>query len=140
MSPSAIDTIVNNSSLTSLENYFENSKSSYIENGVKTPKQLIGNALIERVQNIDHDTCEAGEEDTFFVADLGEVYRQHMRWKKNLPRVKPFYGEYNGTQIGMILTSTFQPSSVTRIPKLFAFWQNLVPGLIVPPRPKSNSS
>jgi ornithine decarboxylase len=95
MSPSAIDTIINNPSLTSLENYFENSKSSHIEhgNGVNVPKQLIGNALMERVQNIDHDTCEAGEEDTFFVADLGEVYRQHMRWKKNLPRVKPFYGK-----------------------------------------------
>jgi ornithine decarboxylase len=26
------------------------------------------------------------------VADLGEVYRQHLRWKLNLPRVKPFYG------------------------------------------------
>jgi ornithine decarboxylase len=27
------------------------------------------------------------------VADLGDVYRQHLRWKLNLPRVKPFYGE-----------------------------------------------
>jgi hypothetical protein len=27
------------------------------------------------------------------VADLGEVYRQHLRWKRNLPRVKPFYGK-----------------------------------------------
>jgi ornithine decarboxylase len=95
MSPSAIDTIVNNPSLESLETYFENTKRSYINlnNGVTVPKQLIGNALKERVQDIDHDTCEAGEEDTFFVADLGEVYRQHMRWKKNLPRVKPFYGK-----------------------------------------------
>ncbi|KAK3904975.1 pyridoxal-dependent decarboxylase [Staphylotrichum tortipilum] len=54
-------------------------------------KELIGHALRERVENIDHDYCEAGEEDTFFVADLGEVYRQHLRWKLNLPRVKPFY-------------------------------------------------
>jgi ornithine decarboxylase len=34
-----------------------------------------------------------GEEDAFFVADLGEVYRQHLRWKKNLGRVKPHYGK-----------------------------------------------
>jgi ornithine decarboxylase len=54
-------------------------------------KELIGNALRERVESIDHEFCEAGEEDTFFVADLGEVYRQHLRWKLNLPRVKPFY-------------------------------------------------
>ncbi|TVY27575.1 Ornithine decarboxylase [Lachnellula hyalina] len=89
MSSSATETLV---TTPTLDRYFENSKSSYIElNGVNTPKQLIGNALKERVQNIDHDICEPGDEDTFFVADLGEVYRQHMRWKLNLPRVKPFY-------------------------------------------------
>ncbi|KAK0635302.1 pyridoxal-dependent decarboxylase [Bombardia bombarda] len=54
-------------------------------------KQLIGDALRERVENIDHEYCDPGDEDTFYVADLGEVYRQHLRWKMNLPRVKPFY-------------------------------------------------
>jgi ornithine decarboxylase len=57
-----------------------------------SPKRLIGDALRNRVENIDHEFCDPGEEDTFFVADLGEVYRQHLRWKLNLPRVKPFYG------------------------------------------------
>ena len=57
------------------------------------PKTLIGEALQQRVQNVDHELCEPGDEDTFFVADLGEVYRQHLRWKKNLPGVRPFYGE-----------------------------------------------
>lgn len=56
-----------------------------------SPKHLIGEALRRRVESIDHEDCEAGDEDTFFVADLGEVYRQHIRWKLNLPRVKPFY-------------------------------------------------
>lgn len=59
-----------------------------------TAKELIGNALRQRVESIDHEDCEPGEEDTFFVADLGEVYRQHLRWKMNLPRVKPFYGKW----------------------------------------------
>lgn len=59
--------------------------------GHVSPKQLIGDALRQRVENIDHEFCEPGDEDTFFVADLGEVYRQHLRWKLNLPRVKPFY-------------------------------------------------
>lgn len=101
MSPSAITTIETTPSLTSIHTYFEANKDSYIENyngGTQhenNSKQLIGNALKERVQSIDHDDCEPGEEDTFFVADLGEVYRQHMRWKLNLPRVKPFYGESN---------------------------------------------
>lgn len=57
-----------------------------------SPKELIGAALRARVESIDHEFCEPGDEDTFFVADLGEVYRQHMRWKLNLPRVRPFYG------------------------------------------------
>ncbi|KAI1258800.1 ornithine decarboxylase [Xylariaceae sp. FL1019] len=59
--------------------------------GAVTAKQMIGDALRQRVTNIDHESCDPGDEDTFFVGDLGEVYRQHMRWKKNLPRVKPFY-------------------------------------------------
>ncbi|KAK3327611.1 pyridoxal-dependent decarboxylase [Cercophora scortea] len=59
--------------------------------GGPSAKQLIGEALRQRVENIDHENCDPGEEDTFFVADLGEVYRQHLRWKLNLPRVKPFY-------------------------------------------------
>lgn len=57
------------------------------------PKTLIGDALQKRVESIDHEACDAGEEDAFFVADLGDVYRQHMRFKKYLPRVKPFYGK-----------------------------------------------
>lgn len=66
--------------------FFEN------KNGhLGTPKQLISDALRHRIETVDPEFCEAGEEDTFFVADLGEVYRQHLRWKLNLPRVKPFY-------------------------------------------------
>jgi len=55
-------------------------------------KTLIANALQERIDSIDYDSCEPGGEDAFFVGDLGEIYRQHMRWKRNLPRVEPFYG------------------------------------------------
>lgn len=56
---------------------------------------LISQALQTRINGIDPDECEAGVEDAFFVADLGEVYRQHMRWKINLPRVEPFYGKHH---------------------------------------------
>jgi ornithine decarboxylase len=64
-----------------------------VDYGAGLSKQLIGEALKSRVEAVDPDTCDTGEEETFFVADLGEVYRQHMRWKKNLARVKPHYGE-----------------------------------------------
>lgn len=91
MSPSAITAISTTTSLTNIDAFVENTKDAYIElNGAvdpNDPKQLIGDALKERVKNIDHEICDPGDEDTFFVADLGEVYRQHMRWKLNLPRV-----------------------------------------------------
>ncbi|RCI11404.1 hypothetical protein L249_7684 [Ophiocordyceps polyrhachis-furcata BCC 54312] len=54
-------------------------------------KTLIGEALDRRVSSINHDECSPGDEDTFYVADLGHVYRQHLGWKKHLPRVKPFF-------------------------------------------------
>ncbi|KAK2737622.1 Ornithine decarboxylase [Onygenales sp. PD_40] len=54
-------------------------------------KDLIFSILKEKVAGIDTQTCLPGEEDPFYVADLGQVYRQHIRWKKNLGRVKPFY-------------------------------------------------
>jgi ornithine decarboxylase len=94
MSPSAIDTLITPPIDHNIDSYFDNSKDTYKteNNGANLPKQLIGAALNNRVNSIDFETCEAGDEDTFFVADLGEVYRQHMRWKSNLPRVKPFYG------------------------------------------------
>lgn len=57
-------------------------------------KALIQKVLKEQIARVNVDTCEPGEEDAFYVADLGEVYRQHLRWKLNLARVKPFYGEF----------------------------------------------
>lgn len=59
--------------------------------GRVAPAALVGQALKQRVESIDFESCTAGEEDAFFVADLGEVYRQHLRWKMNLKRVRPFY-------------------------------------------------
>jgi ornithine decarboxylase len=57
-----------------------------------TAKDLVLEVLKKRAAEVDVDHCAPGEEDAFYVADMGEVYRQHMRWKMNLGRVKPFYG------------------------------------------------
>lgn len=62
------------------------------ENSTRLSKELVARALNDHINKVDADTCEAGAEDTFFVADVGEVYRQHLRWKRNLGRVKPHYG------------------------------------------------
>lgn len=73
--------------------------------GKELGKQLTKDVLRERIRSIDTDTCAPGEEDAFFVVDMGEVYRQHLRWKMNLKRVKPHYGEsFSGYALGIILT------------------------------------
>lgn len=66
----------------------------YIRNGTDIGRALVKNILKQRVESIDTNACEAGQEDAFFVADMGEVYRQHLRWKLKLRRVKPHYGKY----------------------------------------------
>lgn len=37
---------------------------------------------------------EPDAEKAFFVGDLSQVYRQHLRWKKCLPHIQPFYGPF----------------------------------------------
>lgn len=53
--------------------------------------ELVSEALASHVQLINHNTCEAGEENSFFVCDLGKVERLYKLWKQQLPRVHPFY-------------------------------------------------
>ncbi|KAI9814908.1 MAG: Ornithine decarboxylase [Thelocarpon impressellum] len=99
MAPSAIAdtqtytpvTLSRAKSVTSKATNGEENINSHQTPGGKPAGQLVGDALRERVESIDHELCEPGDEDAFFVADLGEVYRQHLRWKLNLKRVKPFY-------------------------------------------------
>lgn len=57
-----------------------------------TAKDLVLDVLKKRAAEVDIDSCGPGEEDAFYVADMGEIYRQHLRWKIQLGRVKPFYG------------------------------------------------
>ncbi|RAH74222.1 type III PLP-dependent enzyme [Aspergillus aculeatinus CBS 121060] len=54
-------------------------------------KELILDVLKKRASEVDVDACAPGAEDAFYVADMGEIYRQHLRWKLNLSRVRPFY-------------------------------------------------
>ncbi|KAJ2974315.1 hypothetical protein NQ176_g6123 [Zarea fungicola] len=91
----------------------------------RTAKQLIRDALTTQVRAIDHELCEPGEEDSFFVADLGEVYRQHMRWKKNLPRVRPFFAVKSNPDsmvLGLLaaLGTGFDCASKTEIDQVLA--------------------
>ena len=70
-------------------------KNTTSDNGKEYGKALTKDVLKRRIEAIDTDTCGTGDEDAFFVADMGEVYRQHLRWKMNLKRVKPHYGTFS---------------------------------------------
>ena len=113
------------------------------ENGYSSPnngKHLMKDALKKRIESIDTDACEAGEEDAFFVADMGEVYRQHLRWKMNLKRVKPHYGMSVLTTLDCALTNTRQPSNATQILKFFVYSLDSALVLIVHPKQKLSKS
>lgn len=60
-----------------------------------TAKKLVLDVLKKRAAEVNVNDCEPGEEDAFYVADMGEIYRQHLRWKMQLGRVKPFYGKFS---------------------------------------------
>ncbi|KAI9276733.1 pyridoxal-dependent decarboxylase [Phascolomyces articulosus] len=50
-------------------------------------KYIIKNELESRVNLNNH----IEQDDCFFVLDLGQLYRQHQKWKRCLPRIKPYY-------------------------------------------------
>lgn len=74
---------------------YNDSKTDYVESfcskGNFLQQELILDAFKEQIERIDHEICDVGEDDAFFVADLGEVYRSYGRWKRMLPNVQPYY-------------------------------------------------
>ncbi|KAF7315326.1 Ornithine decarboxylase [Mycena indigotica] len=50
------------------------------------PDIHLRNGILEADQNPHPDAERA-----FFVADLSQVYKQHLRWRKCLPEIQPFY-------------------------------------------------
>jgi ornithine decarboxylase len=55
------------------------------------PQQLIDLAIESHITHLSKKPLEQNE--PFFIADLGQVTRQHQRWKQNLPQVHPYYGK-----------------------------------------------
>lgn len=49
-------------------------------------------AIESHLASFNQSELNAAQEDPFFVMDLGEVIRQHRRWRRHLPNVHPFYG------------------------------------------------
>jgi ornithine decarboxylase len=71
------------------QEFFVPQKTSAIAN--PTPDQLVDIAIESQISHITKRAVVGGDE-SFFVADLGQVIRQHRRWMKSLPGVHPYYG------------------------------------------------
>ena len=56
-----------------------------------SPEELIDLAIENRIARAAKRSLSGGDE-SFFIADLGQVTRQHRRWAQNLPNVQPYYG------------------------------------------------
>ncbi|KAI9313037.1 ornithine decarboxylase [Dichotomocladium elegans] len=51
----------------------------------------IAEAIQYQLDSRSSSKWDSDQENAFFVGDLGEVYRQHLRWKALLPRIEPFF-------------------------------------------------
>lgn len=57
----------------------------------KPNHSIINQQLINHINNINNETCLPGEENSFFIGDLGELNNLFKNWKLQLPRIQPFY-------------------------------------------------
>eukprot|EP01057_Protomagalhaensia_wolfi_P000269 Protomagalhaensia_wolfi_Nauph_80__268@NODE_1150_length_1697_cov_5_096502_g878_i0_p1_GENE_NODE_1150_length_1697_cov_5_096502_g878_i0NODE_1150_length_1697_cov_5_096502_g878_i0_p1_ORF_typecomplete_len422_score77_22Orn_Arg_deC_N/PF02784_16/6_1e68Orn_DAP_Arg_deC/PF00278_22/4_8e40Ala_racemase_N/PF01168_20/2_4e05_NODE_1150_length_1697_cov_5_096502_g878_i04311696 len=64
----------------------------FLPKDFKAPCTLIGEAFRKRLEFL-HSLPDDQPltQEPFFVADLGTVYHQHIRWVQQLPNVTPFY-------------------------------------------------
>lgn len=60
---------------------------------VDVHNRSVSEVFQERLESITSQKWESDQENAFFVGDLGDVVRQHIRWKSLLPRIEPFYGK-----------------------------------------------
>ncbi|NXW60196.1 AZIN2 inhibitor, partial [Eurystomus gularis] len=65
-----------------MNGYLKESNFMMVEEGFTT-RDLLENLLGE--------LCQASEQQAFFVADLGDIVKKHLRFLKALPRVKPYF-------------------------------------------------
>jgi ornithine decarboxylase len=54
-------------------------------------KRLVLETIKRRVMHFDGKKHAYGEDNPFFVVDLGRIYQQHQQWRRVLPRIEPYY-------------------------------------------------
>ncbi|OXB56437.1 hypothetical protein ASZ78_010691 [Callipepla squamata] len=65
-----------------MNGYLNESNFMLVEEGF-TSRDLLESTLAE--------LCQSSEQQAFFVADLGDIVKKHLRFLKALPRVKPYF-------------------------------------------------
>ncbi|KFQ72417.1 Ornithine decarboxylase 2 [Phaethon lepturus] len=65
-----------------MNGYLNESNFMMVEEGFTT-RDLLENLLVE--------LCQASDQQAFFLADLGDIVKKHLRFLKALPRVKPYF-------------------------------------------------
>ena len=55
------------------------------------PDELIDLAIESHIARILKRSLVGGDE-SFFIADLGQIIRQRRRWTQNMPGIRPYYG------------------------------------------------
>ncbi|CAH2222223.1 antizyme inhibitor 2 isoform X1 [Pelobates cultripes] len=73
--------------------YIQESEFTMVEEG------FVARDLMEEIIN---DVSQTDDRDAFFVADLGDVVKKHLRFLKALPRVKPFYAVKCNSSRGVV--------------------------------------
>ncbi|CCF59369.1 hypothetical protein KAFR_0G03370 [Kazachstania africana CBS 2517] len=61
------------------------------EVAIEPSHDAISKALEDHVTRVNDDTCEPGEENSFFICDMNELRNLYNNWKSELPRIQPFY-------------------------------------------------
>lgn len=56
-----------------------------------SPDELVDLAIESHIARIAKRSVVGGDE-SFFIADLGQILRQHRRWTQHMPAVRPYYG------------------------------------------------
>lgn len=79
----------------------------------------VAQMLQARLTSFVPESDDAEAENAFYVADLGEVYRQHLRWKALLPRIEPFFGKFFFAFIAFDMKSSWCVVCITNILSIF---------------------
>ncbi|KAG2226468.1 hypothetical protein INT45_014212 [Circinella minor] len=56
----------------------------------KEKKDCIKNAIMKKLKSATLNN-ELGQDDSFCILDLKQLYHQHQKWKCSFPRIQPFY-------------------------------------------------